>query len=75
MAHERRPKYNRQIPKRHPVRRRVARDPVQMQRDVAQRRVVGVGEIVDQGVERVAAHDGVVDTGGGEELRVVDGGE
>lgn len=59
-AHERRAKDDGQVMRVHAVNVRVVHHAVQVQRDGAQRRVVGVGEAVDDGVQRVAADDVVV---------------
>lgn len=59
-AHERRAKDDGQVVRVHAVHVRIVHDAVQVQRDGAQRRVVGVGEAVDDGVQRVAADNIVV---------------
>lgn len=58
--HERRPEDDGQVVRVHPVGVRVVHDAVEVQRQGAERRVVGVREGVDDEVEGVAADGGVV---------------
>lgn len=59
-AHERRPEHDGQVLRVHAVHRAVLHDAPQVQRQRAQRRVVGVRQAVDDGVHAVPAHDVVV---------------
>ena len=74
-THKRRSPHDSQILARHAIHAAVLRHPIQMQRQDAEGRVVGVGERVDDGVEGVAAEDVVGDLGGGDEFGVVLSGE
>lgn len=56
-AHERRAEDNGQVLRAHAVDARVLNDAVQMQRQRAQRRVVGVWKVVDDGMQRVTAEN------------------
>lgn len=58
-AHERRAKYDGEVLRAHAVGAGIVHDAVQVQRQGAQRGVVGVGQAVDDGVQRIAA-DGFV---------------
>lgn len=59
-AHERRPEHDGQVLRVHAVHGAVLHDPPQVQRQRAQRGVVGVRQAVDDGVHAVPAHDVVV---------------
>jgi uncharacterized protein (UPF0147 family) len=59
-AHERRPEDDGQVLRAHAVDGAVIHDPMQMQRERAQGGIVGVGQIVDDGVHTVSPHDVVV---------------
>jgi hypothetical protein len=49
--HQRRSKHDCKIPRRHPILRTMLRHLVQMQRQLPQRRIIRIGQIVDDGVE------------------------
>lgn len=67
LAHQRRPKDDGQVRRRHLVVGAVVDDLVQMQHQVSEGGVIRIRELVDDRVQGVAAHDVVFDPGGCQE--------
>jgi len=70
-AHERRPKDDGQVLRAHAVDGAILHDSVQVQSECAQGGVVGVGQVVDDGVHAVSPHNVVVVFRRFDERRVV----
>ena len=75
LAHQRRPKHNCEITRRHPILRTMLSHLVQMQRQLTQSCIIRVRKVVDDGMQRVAADNIILNCGSSDEGLVVCGGE
>lgn len=69
--HQRRPKDDGEVVRRHPILRAVFSHLMQVQRQLPQSRIIRIGQIIDDGVKGVAADDVIVYLGGGQKGLVV----